>query len=295
MNFLRSIIFALIALLGAVQPGPVYGAGSLADLREPNAVIESYLRATYARDFASAYNLISAEDRKVRDLDRYLRQRGPYNGFALEAARKLGGFIDVSFLNARESDRRRQVTVRYRVPDPQKVAPLVLQWDARRLNSLSATERRQLIDTLDQRGRDGALEMREGEENFELVQENGAWRISLNWGAGVAIPLKLDLSKAPELDAALANDRFVLQPGDVFEVVLKIRNRAKQPVTLRIGHIIEPQPIADYVDFVQCGFLLPITVPPEKEQEFTGTYLVRGSLPDGIRQLSLTYEFRRLQ
>lgn len=264
-------------------------------MRAPNAVIESYLRALYARDFTTAYNLISAEDRKLRDLDRYLRQRGPYNGFALESARKLGEFIEVRFLGAKETDGRRQVTVRYRVPDPQKAAPLVLQWDARRLNSLSDAERRQLIDTLDRRGRDRALEMREGEENFELIPENGAWRIFLNWSAGVAIPLKLDISKASEVDATLARDRFVLQPGDVFEVVLKIRNRAKQPVTLRIGHAIEPQPIADYVDFVQCGFLLPITVPPEKEQEFTGTYLLRASLPDGVHQLSLTYEFRRLQ
>lgn len=292
---MRIITFVVMAFLWTAQPGSVYGAESAADLREPNAVIESYLRATYARDFASAYNLISGEDHKLRNLDRYLRQRGPYNGFALEAARKLGEFIEVRFLSGRESDGRRQVTVRYRVPDPQKAAPLVLQWDARRLNSLSSAERRQLIDTLARRGRDGALEMSEGEENFELVQENGGWRIFLNWAAGVAIPLKLDLSKAPELDAVLADDRFVLQPGDVFEVVLKIRNRAKQPVTLRIGHVIEPQPIADYVDFVQCGFLLPITVPPEKEQEFTGTYLVRGNLPDGVRQLSLTYEFRRLQ
>ena len=53
--------------------------------------------------------------------------------------------------------------------------------------------------------------------------------------------------------------------------------------------------LCDYGDFVQCGFLLPITAPPEKELEFTGTYLLRASLPDGVRQLSLTYEFRRLQ
>jgi len=292
LNFLRPVTFALIALLGTWS---LYGAGSGADLREPNAVIESYLRAIYARDFTAAYDLISAEDRKLRDLDRYLRQRGPYNGFALEAARKLGEFIGVRFLSARESHGRRQVTVRYRAPDPQKIAPLVLQWDPRRLNSLSGAERRQLIDLLDRRGRDGALEMREGEENFELVQESGNWRIFLNWAAGVAIPLKVDISKVAELEVGLAKEAFVLQPGDVFEVTLKIRNRAKQPVTLRIGHIVEPESIADYLDFVQCGFLLPVTLPPEKTQEFTGVYLVRGSLPDAIRRLSLTYEFRRLQ
>lgn len=290
---MRFITLALIGFLWTAQV-PGYGAGS-GELREPEAVIESYLRAIYARDFATAYNFISAKDRKLRDLDRYLRQRGPYNGFVLEAARKLSEFIEVRFQMAQERDGRRRITVRYRVPDPQKVAPLVLQWEARRLNSLSVAERRQVIATLDQRGREGALAMREGEENFELVQESGTWRIFLNWAAGVAIPLKLDVSKASNLDVALSKEKFVLQPGDVFEVVLKIRNRAKEPITLRIGHLVEPQPIADYIDFVQCGFLLPVTVPAEKEQEFAGTYLLRASLPEGVRQLSLTYEFRRLQ
>ena len=37
------------------------------DMRDPMTVIRSYLRATYARDFAAAYRFISAEDRKVRD------------------------------------------------------------------------------------------------------------------------------------------------------------------------------------------------------------------------------------
>jgi hypothetical protein len=291
---LRFIVLAVMGFLWMAQ-APGYAAGSAADVREPDAVIESYLRAIYARDYTAAYNFISAEDRKLRDLDRYLRQRGPYNGFALEAARKLSDYIEVRFLKAQESDGRKQITIRYRVPDPQKVAPLVLQWEPRRLNSLSPADQHQLIETLDRRGRDGALTMSEGEENFEVVQESGTWRIFLNWAAGIAIPLKVDVSKASELEVALSKDKFVLQPGDVFDVVLKIRNRAKEPVTLRIGHLVEPRPIADYVDFVQCGFLLPVTVPAEKEQEFAGTYLLRDSLPEGVRHLSLTYEFRRLQ
>jgi cytochrome c oxidase assembly protein Cox11 len=137
--------------------------------------------------------------------------------------------------------------------------------------------------------------MSQGEETFELVKESNDWRIFLNWAAGVKIPLRLDLSKSTDLDDALSKNEFVLQPGEVFEIVLKIKNQAKQPVTARIGHLVEPSSIADYLDFVQCGFLLPVTVQPEKEQEFSGTYMLRGSLPEGIRQLNLTYDFRQLQ
>ncbi len=105
----------------------------------------------------------------------------------------------------------------------------------------------------------------------------------------------MDLSKSTDLDVALSQNEFVLQPGEVFEIVLRIKNRAKQPLTLRIGHLVEPSLVADYLDFVQCGFLLPVTIPPEKEQEFFGTYMLRGSLPEGVRQLNLTYDFRLLK
>jgi hypothetical protein len=42
---------------------------------------------------------------------------------------------------------------------------------------------------------------------------------------------------------------------------------------------------------VQCGFLLPVTIPPAMEQEYSGIYLLRGNFPEGVRQLELKYDF----
>jgi hypothetical protein len=293
---MKSLTFVVVALVlsMAFRP-PLYGAERAMDTQDPMTVIQSYLRATYARDFAAAYRFISAEDRKVRDVNRYVQQRGPYSGFIQDAARKLSEFIEVGTLNAQESPRGVRMAIRYRVPDPQKIAPLLLNWDARRLNSLPAAERKQIIDALDQRKQQDSLEMSEGTETFDLIREADEWRVFLNWAAGVKIPLKLDLSKSPDLDVMLSKNEFVVQPGDLFEIVLKIKNRTQQPMTVRIGHLVEPSTIADYLDFVQCGFLLPVTVQPDKEQEFSGTYMLRGSLPEGVRGLNLTYDFRQLK
>jgi hypothetical protein len=267
---------------------------SLSD-QDPARVLQAYVRATYARDFVAAYRFISAEDRKVHDLNRYVQQRGSYGGFILEAARKLSEYVEIQTLKTQGSPNRVHMSIKYRVPDPQKLAPLLFNWDPYRLNALPPAEQKRLIDSLDQRGREGSFAMSQGEETFELVKESNDWRIFLNWAAGVKIPLRLDLSKSTDLDVALSKNEFVLQPGEVFEIVLKIKNHAKQPVTVRIGHLVEPSLIADFLDFVQCGFLLPVTVQPEKEQEFSGTYMLSGSLPEGIRQLNLTYDFRQLQ
>ena len=238
---MKSLTFVVVALVlsMAFRP-PLYGAERAMDTQDPMTVIQRYLRATYARDFVAAYRFISAEDRNVRDVNRYVQQRGPYSGFILDAARKLSEFIEVGTLNAQESPRGVRVAIKYRVPDPQKIAPLLLNWDPRRLNSLPAAERKQIIDALDQRKQQGSLEMSEGTETFELIREADEWRVFLNWAAGVKIPLKLDLSKSPDLDVMLSKNEFVVQPGDLFEIVLKIKNRTQQPMTVRIGHLVEP-------------------------------------------------------
>jgi hypothetical protein len=287
--------FALFLALGCALDRRGYGAEREADPQDPSRVIQTYLRATYARDFAEAYRLISSEDKKVRDVNRYLQQRGAFSGFILEIARKLSEAIDIKPLQQRTAGNRLHLLVRYRVPDTKKIAPTLLNWDPFRLNTLTVADRDQLLATLSTKQQDRSLDMIDGEEAFELVKEGNSWRVFLNWAAGVRIPLKLDLSRAGNLQVELSKQEVVLQPGDVFEIKLKIRNTTSQPITTRIGHLVEPLNNADYLDFVQCGFLLPVTIPAGKEPEYSGTYMLRGSLPEGVRQLDLTYDFKILE
>lgn len=290
MNKPLRIFTAVLALSFAAA-----GNARAANLQEPAQVIEAYLRATYARDFVEAYRLISAADRKVRDVNRYVQQRGAFGGFTLEVARRLSESVEIRPQPQQATAERIHVTVRYRVPDPKKIAPMVLNWDPYRLNSLGAAERRQMLDALEKKQQDRVLAMNEGEERFELVREANEWRVFLNWAAGVKIPLRLDLSKTSDLAVSLSKQEIILQPGEVFEIFLKIKNKTKRAVTARIGHLVEPSNSADYLDFVQCGFLLPVTIQPGAEQEYSGSYLLRGSLPEGVRQLNLTYDFRIFQ
>ena len=286
--------FILLALILAGQRN-LSAAEPVVNFQDPTVVLQTYLRATYARDFIEAYRVISSADRKVRDLNRYVQQRGPFAGFTLELARKLSESMEIKFKARQDTSTRIQTVINYKVPDPKKLAPLLLNWDSYRLNSLAAAERKQLIESIDKKKHDGSLDMSEGEENFELVKEAEGWRIFLNWAAGVKILLRLDLSKSKDLDVSLSKSEIVTQPGELFEVILRITNRADQPVTARIGHLVETNDVANYLDFVQCGFLLPVTIGSAKQQEFSGTYLLRGTLPEGVRQMNLTYDFRLLK
>ena len=288
MNLLPATITVL--LLVTVRP-PLKAAEQQPNLGDPALVIQGYLRATYARDYVDAYRYISAADQRVKDVNRYVQQRGAFMGFALEAARTLAGFLEIRATQKQLAPDRIQAVTKIGVPE----ASLLFNLDFRKLNAMSVDERQQLIKSWEKKKRDGSLQMIEVEEKLELVKEGNEWRIFLNWAAGVKIPLRLALSNAANVDASVSKNEVVVQPGEFFEIVLKVKNRSSQPLVARVGHLIEPQEVTNFLDFVECGFLLPITVPQGKEQEYYARYLLRGNLPEGVRQLNLTYDFRPLK
>ena len=55
---------------------------------------------------------------------------------------------------------------------------------------------------------------------------------------------------------------------------------------------VEPKELAQYLDLVECALLLPVRLRPGEEQIYNSTYVVRGDLPDGIKSLDVTYEFK---
>jgi hypothetical protein len=283
---------AIVTILLLVAPGrKLEAAEQQANRRDPALVVQGYLRATYAKDYLDAYRYISSADQRVKDVNRYVQQRGAFMGFALEAARKLASFIEIKPTQKRLAPDRIQAVTKIGLAEP----AFLFNMDPWRLNAMSVDERKELLESWEKKKRDGSLQMIEIEEKLELVKENDEWRIFLNWAAGVKIPLRLLLSNAADLDASVSKSEVVVQPGDLFEIFLKVRNRSSQPVVARIGHLIEPRDVTNFLDFVECGFLLPVTLQPGKEQEYAARYLLRGNLPEGVQQLNLTYDFRLLK
>ena len=179
--------------------------------------------------------------------------------------------------------------VKANVPDAVKLNPLMLDWDSERLESLSATERKTLLDTIDRQIREKSIAMVAGEENFNLVKEAGGWKVFLNWAAGIKLTFQSAIPPSSPVEIKIEQTEVASRPGQVFRVAMKIKNTGKQNLSTRIGHLVEPQELRDYLDLVDCGFILPIRLQPGKEEEFVTTYLLRGTLPEAVRQLSVTY------
>jgi len=292
---MRSWFTVLAIVIASSAVNHLRAAETPVEMREPATVVRAYLRAVYARDFSEAYRYISSADHRARDLNQYLRQRGPFNGFALEVAKRLAATIEVEITSAQGGAAKITLAARYRAPDPEKLAPLLRHWNGYRLNSLSSAERRQIMEAVEQKNRDKSIALISGEEKLTLVKEGGEWRIFLDWARGVTIPLRAIMAEPDGpalLDVSLSRKQAMIQPGEVFAVDVKIKNRTQKPIVIRIGHLIQPKELADYLEIVQCGFLLPVKLEPGVEQEYSGTYLLRGSLPEGVHQLNLDYDFR---
>jgi Cytochrome c oxidase assembly protein CtaG/Cox11 len=288
MKLLPVTVTIFLIILAAPTPE---AAEQQTNLDDPARIVQGYLRATYARDYVEAYRYISTADQRVRDLNLYAQQRGAFMGFALQASRNLASFIEIRPTHQQLASNRIRAVAKVAIPEPAQLFNL----DPRRLNAMSIDARRQLIESWEKKQRDGSFEVIEIEEKLELVKEGDEWRIFLNWAAGVKIPFQLALANGRDLDVALSKGEVVVQPGDLFEISLKIKNRSGQPVVARIGHLVEPREVANFLDFVECGFLLPITLQPEKEQEYSARYLLRGGLPEGVHHLNLTYDFSLLK
>ncbi|MGZ8445098.1 MAG: hypothetical protein ACXWXZ_17010 [Candidatus Binatia bacterium] len=276
--------------LGAIMSMALLAEFAKADERqEITTVVESYVKALYARDFRAAYEQISSADQRLKDVHSYNRERGEFRDFTLEAARAVAQSVSVRVVELRVDGERGTAKITANVPDATKLNPLMLDWESERLERLSASERKALLDTIDRQRRDEKIAMVAGEETFNLVKEAGGWKLFLNWAAGVRLTFQPAIPASAPVAIRIAESEVTSRPGQVFRVAMKITNTGKQIISTRIGHLIEPPELRDYLDLVDCGFILPLRLQPGKEEEFVTTYLLRGTLPDQVRQLSVTY------
>lgn len=290
---IKKLLLPLCAgLLLALPPLAWLATSGSSPRQEPAQALSQYLRFLYARDFRQAYRFISADDQGLKNVNDYSRERGSFSGFTLAVAARLAGLIEIRQLSSAAEGPRRRVTVAMKLPDANSIAPMLLDWDDKKLNALSSPERRNLLSAIDGLIGAGKLPMIEGEEKFVLIKEGFKWKVFLDWAAGVQVQFTATVPPGGEVAATPVSKATVARSGDLFTVGLKVANRSTKEIVTRIAHRVEPQELAQYLDLVECALLLPVRIGPGEEQVYNSTYVVRGDLPDGTKTLNVTYEFK---
>jgi hypothetical protein len=288
----KILVTSCACLLLVIPPIIWFSTAPQKSTQEPVRVLSQYLKILYARDYRQAYGFISSADRQLKTRDEYVREHGPFSGFALEVARKLAGAIEIKPISSLPDGTKERVKVSMKLPDANRVAPMLFDWDEKRLNRLPPTEQRRIIVGLDGLIRARKLPMVEGDDEFALVKEGTRWKIFLDWAAGARVQFDALLPSGNEIAAEPLTKETVARSGDVFTVGFKVTNRASKEIVTRIAHRIEPKELAQYLDLVECALLLPVHIRPGETQTYNSTYMVRGDLPDGAKAIKVTYEFK---
>jgi hypothetical protein len=260
---------------------------------EPFNTVEAYLKNSYARDFKKAYRYISRGDRQLKSERVYVREKGSFSGFPLTVTRKLAQFIELRPLEtAREQDGQMRVKVEAKYPDANSLSAILLDWDEERLNALPSSMQQDILSTLDQMNRAGEIKIIEGEEEFTLVKEGTSWRVYLDWAAGIRVSYDAIVPPTESIEAVPVNKSTTIRPSELFTIAYRVKNRTAQTISTRITHRIEPDELSQHLDIIDCALLLPVELPPGEESEFSTTYMVRGDLPEGTKELNVTYDFQ---
>ena len=289
---IKQLILTSVCCLTLTAP-PLYwlSRNSAEPAHDSVEMLSQYLRFLYARDFRQAYGFIAAEDQRLKTVNDYVRERGAFTGFALEAARRLADLIEIRLLSQQPDGARTIVTASMKLPNANSLAELLLDWDESKLNALSAAERKTRLAAIDQLIAAQELPMIAGEETFVLVKQNSKWKVFLDWAAGVQVRFSAALPPGAKIVAEPLAKQTVARSGDSFTVGFKVTNPTAKEVVTRIVHRVEPKALAQYLDLVECALLLPVRLQPGETQTFRSTYVVRGDLPDGTRTVNVTYEF----
>ena len=289
----QSIFLAGTAVFGLLTAAVLYfqPTGAKPPQVEPIDVVKAYLKANYARDYQNAYRYISSQDQLVWNEKSYASQSEGFTGFALELAQTLAASMEVWVIEKQLSSNRAHYKIGYRVPTADELSALLLDWEPAKLNALSRPRQEQLLETLGKMKKDDKMIMIEGQETIDLVADKGGWKVFLDWASGIRITLKADSAPSTEVEARFVQNELMVKKDEPFQIDLKIKNRSKRPIVVRIVHHVEPRDMESHIDMIACGALGPLALQPGDVQQISSAYLIRDGIQAG-EKIDITYEFK---
>jgi len=275
--------------------GSALGAGRAV---APEDVVKRYVGAVYARDYGAAYDLISLEDRRLKTKEEYVRERGAFSGAALEMARDLASLIRYRGLRAVIEGDRATLTGTAIFPnasDP-AVESLALEFDETRLSALSQGERKAIRQRLEEMARTGRLPVIVGEnETWDLVREEGTWRVLLNWAGAVVVRFEGVTKAGLPWEFAPVQPALRIKPGETLHTSYRVKNLSNREISAKARHILDPPEKTGQLQILSCFCFIRQTLKAAESKELPVVVRVNATLPASIKEMKVRYEFYPLQ
>jgi hypothetical protein len=290
MSMPYRLLLPLLIGAGLALPGHSLFARR-ADRSEIARVVQEYVKTVYARDFANAYGFITQRDRAHKQRETYIEEQRPFTGFTLELARKLADSVEALPEQPLTGHERAKARFTVTVPDVERLAPELLDWDEDKLNSLSFAGQQELIAKINRWQKELRVPLTRVEETFELVRETDGWKVFLNWRSPVVVEVGIRLAHEAPLEAEVAPAQIAFRPGEPFTITVNIKNTSRREVRARVAHRVEPASLEKYLGVGDCGTFVPFRLAPGRQHQNRSTFLVWTDLPAETKQFRMVYDF----
>lgn len=190
----------------------------------PDDIVLNYLNATLKGNHAEAYSLLSSSDKKVKSEAEY------------QALMKEGNFLTVTYANkisykilkTNQSENKADVEVEITAPDLTSFMGEIL--GEALSNPDLANDEAQIKKKLAEKYKD--LPMTKTVQSFNLVKEQGGWKIFLNWEADKYLSEARELKEQKKYHAAIDNYNKALElNGEMVEAKTEIEEAKKEIAT----------------------------------------------------------------
>jgi cobyrinic acid a,c-diamide synthase len=175
----RSVIVGVLMLAMTTS----HMGTAIADERQDVlTVLQDYLTAVYARDYATAYQWLSEADRRQQSLAQYEQDNQPFKGASLALAQRLAKEIVIrEAVVERQGDRATvQTTLGLPNGNAEEVSRLLLAPGG--FEEAPRAELEERMAKLDALIASGQLPRLDSEDTWTLVRDPAGWRILLAGG-----------------------------------------------------------------------------------------------------------------
>jgi hypothetical protein len=255
--------------------------------RSPLAAVEGYARAVYARDYASAYAHLSADDRAAVSKEAYLAQYDSFEGAQLEIARRLAALIEFQDPQVTEAGDAATVRAHVRAPDGNAPAVAEILDQAGQADADVAALRAKMDELL----RQGQLPFVEGDQTFELRRAGGRWGVDLRLDEAALVTFTAGVQAGLDWEFEPLQPSARLLPGDLVQAQYRVKNLSDQTLTGKADEDTLPEAFAQHLYFLQCFCMLHLTLEPGEERVLTIALVLRQPLPAGQNELEVRYDF----
>jgi len=257
----------------------------------PEQIAESFFIETYTRDFSSAWDRVSEQDKIARTKDQYVSENPgatEQQALLLDQLAEWGQFQPLAVVSNIPQQAIVSARIRYPNSSHDRIEELISA--AGNPNADGAA----LLEDLSQLYDLDLIQFVEGDVSFDFVLEDNEWRLAQHWGQGVTVLLEAAVSPGLPWDFSPLQTQFTALPGELVRATYLARNNSDETITAKAIHEVGPPSAVPYFQTIECFCFTEQTLEPGEEREMTLVFRIDFAAPGGLESIGNLYTFYSL-